>query len=213
MFGDGVGLLGAGRQALETAGYLREAGIGVAFFVEEMPPDYARGHQDSDAPVYTFERDLRDLAEMPVVASVGDPGVRRRLVERWPGNRFLTLVSERAWVAADTEIGEGTVVAPMAAVNRYCTLGMHVLINVGAVVSHDVVVGDCSTISPGCTVGGLVGIGRDVFLGIGSTIRDRVTIGDGAFVAAGAVVIEDVDDHQVVMGVPASPRERIEERR
>jgi acetyltransferase-like isoleucine patch superfamily enzyme len=78
-------------------------------------------------------------------------------------------------------------------------------LNVGAILSHDVVVGDFSTISPGCSVGGRVSIGQGVFLGIGSTIRDRISIGDGAFIAAGTVVVENVEDRQMVMGVPGRP--------
>ena len=198
-------MLGAGRQALETAGYCQEAGLELSFFVEEEPPKYRRDQDDYGAPIYTFVDNLDTLADVPVIASVGDPSVRRRLVELWPGDQYLTLLSDRAWITADSEIGEGCVVAPMAAINRLCTLGKHVLINVGAIVSHDVVVGAFSTISPGCSVGGLVSIGEGAFLGIGSTVRERIRIGDGALVAAGAVVVEDVDNGQTVIGVPARP--------
>ncbi len=205
MHGHSVGLLGAGRQALETGGYCQEAGFDIAFFVEEQPPEYERERDEYGAPIFNFEDDLEALADVPVIASVGDPTVRRRLVERWPKDQYLTLLSSRAWLAGDCRIGEGCVIAPMAAVNRLCTLGKHVLLNVGAILSHDVVVGDFSTISPGCSVGGRVSIGQGVFLGIGSTIRDRISIGDGAFIAAGTVVVENVEDRQMVMGVPGRP--------
>jgi sugar O-acyltransferase (sialic acid O-acetyltransferase NeuD family) len=202
-----VGLLGAGRQAVETAGYCAEEGFETAFFIEEEPPGYGRVDQHYGAPILTFEDNLEELAATAVLSSVGVPTVRRRLVERWPGQNYLTLVSNRAWVAADSTLGSGCLVAPMAAVNRFCALGDHVLVNVGAIISHDVTIGDFSTVSPGCSVGGLVTVGRDSFLGIGCTVRDRISIGDGALVAAGAVVVDDVEDGQVVMGVPATPRQ------
>jgi sugar O-acyltransferase (sialic acid O-acetyltransferase NeuD family) len=204
---DGIGLLGAGRQALEAAGYCRDEGLRPLFFLEEQPPDYERDENEYGAGIITFEDDLEELLEVPVLAAVGMPATRRRLVRRWSGRSYRSLVSARAWVAEDCTIGEGCLIAPMAAVNRVCRLGEHVMVNVGAILSHDVQVGDYSVLSPGCTIGGRVSIGEGVFLGIGSSVRDRVTIGDGAFVAAGAVVINDVEQGQLVMGVPALPQQ------
>jgi sugar O-acyltransferase (sialic acid O-acetyltransferase NeuD family) len=201
-----VGILGAGRQALETAGYCQMLGDTVAFFVEEHPPDYARDPAPYGAPILTFDDDLTRFEPMAVIGAVGDPGLRRRLAERWPGTALHTVVAPQAWIAPDAALSEGTLVAPMAALNRFCILGRHVLVNVGTTLAHDVVVGDFTTLSPGCTVGGLASIGSDVFVGIGATVRDRVRIGDGALVAAGAVVVADVEPGRTVMGVPATAR-------
>jgi sugar O-acyltransferase (sialic acid O-acetyltransferase NeuD family) len=202
-----VGLLGAGRQAIETAGYCAEEGIETAFFVEEGPPEYERSTDQFGAPILTFSDNLEEFTGTYVLASVGMPVIRRRLVERWPGQDYLTLISGRAWVAPDSTLGTGCLIAPMAAVNRFCTLGDHVLVNVGAIISHDVTIGEFSTVSPGCSVGGLASIGKGSFLGIGCTVRDRISIGNGVLVAAGAVVVSDVEDGQVVMGVPATPQQ------
>ena len=49
-----VGILGAGRQAVEAAGYCKEAGLEPAFFVEEGPPNYERAHDDYGAAIYQF---------------------------------------------------------------------------------------------------------------------------------------------------------------
>jgi sugar O-acyltransferase (sialic acid O-acetyltransferase NeuD family) len=198
-----IGVLGAGRQALETSGYCRGEGIATAFFVEEEAPPYSRDPTPFRAPILTFDDDLSGWTGTPVISAVGSPVVRRRLVERWPGKAFLAVVSTRAWIADDAVIGEGTTVAPNACLNSLVTAGAHVLVNVGAVLSHDVVVEDFVSIGPGCAIGGCVRIGTGSFVGIGATIQERVSIGRGAFVAAGAVVVADVPDGQTVMGVPA----------
>jgi sugar O-acyltransferase (sialic acid O-acetyltransferase NeuD family) len=196
-------LLGAGRHALEVSGYCVELGYEPAFYLEETHPTGRRDLAGYDAPVLSFADDLTALIELPVIGSVGAPDVRERLVTRWPGAEFATVVSARAWVAGDATLGAGSTVAPFAAINRFAAIGEHVIVNVGAQVAHDVTIGEYCTICPGVTIGGGVTVGRGVFLGIGCTIRDRVVIGDGAVVAAGAVVVADVGSGTTVQGVPA----------
>ncbi|MBB3206292.1 acetyltransferase-like isoleucine patch superfamily enzyme [Rhodopirellula rubra] len=48
-----------------------------------------------------------------------------------------------------------------------------------------------------------VSIGDDVWIGTGATILPGVKVGTGAVIAAGAVVTHDVDDLDIVGGVPA----------
>jgi sugar O-acyltransferase (sialic acid O-acetyltransferase NeuD family) len=202
---ESIGILGAGRQALETAGYCHEEGLTPVFFAEDAAPPYVRDLSEFDAPIVGLDGDLGAFGSVPLLTAVGSPTLRERLLRRCADRAFATVISSRAWRAGDVRIGAGSTIAPLASLNRCCTVGAHVLVNVGAILSHDVVVGDFSTISPGATVGGAVRIGRAAFLGIGCTIRDHVTIGDGAFVAAGAVVVDDVADGTLVVGVPARP--------
>jgi serine O-acetyltransferase len=51
-------------------------------------------------------------------------------------------------------------------------------------------------------------VGRNVILGAGAKILGDIMIGDGARVGANAVVIEDVEPGQTVVGIPARPVER-----
>ena len=48
-----------------------------------------------------------------------------------------------------------------------------------------------------------VKIGNDVWIGAHAVITAGITIGNGVVVSAGAVVTKDVDDYQIVGGVPA----------
>ena len=207
---DRLGILGAGRQALETSQYCRELGLHPAFFLEEGAPPYSRDERDYGAPILRFDDDLRRLLGTPVVSAVGHPSVRRRLLDRWPSSRFSTVISRQAWLAADAVVGEGSTVAPLAALNRRVVVGKHVLVNVGSILSHDVVVGDLSTLSPRSAIGGGSVIDPEVFVGIGATIIDQIKIGRGAIVGAGAVVVHDVEMHTTVVGVPARPVNRHE---
>ena len=48
-----------------------------------------------------------------------------------------------------------------------------------------------------------VTIGNNVLIGSGAIILPGVTIGDGAIVGAGSVVTKDIDEFEIVAGIPA----------
>jgi len=52
-------------------------------------------------------------------------------------------------------------------------------------------------------VSGTIVVREDVWIGANAVILPNVTIGRGVIVAAGAVVTNDVDDYEIVGGVPA----------
>ena len=57
---------------------------------------------------------------------------------------------------------------------------------------------------------GRVHIHRKAFVGIGAIILPGVTIGEGSVVAAGAVVVQSVEPHTIVGGVPAKLLRRLD---
>jgi acetyltransferase-like isoleucine patch superfamily enzyme len=186
-------LLGDGGQADEIESFLPPGGVAA----RAVTRDYLRdGLVDAAHPP-------DELLALPAIAAAGLPGVRRVLVDAWPGATYARVLAEGCWVARTTDIGEGSVVAPGAVITA-ATIGRHVLVNVGASLAHDVVAGDFVTVGPGARVGGGTRLGDGVFLGIGAVVRDRVTLADGVLVGAGAVVIDDVvEPGAVVVGNPA----------
>jgi sugar O-acyltransferase (sialic acid O-acetyltransferase NeuD family) len=199
--GRAVGLLGAGRQAQETVGYMRAVGLSPIFCV--VDPAYAEQAAELGLEVRLTTGDLEAVAGTPVIAAVGSPALKSALVRRWPGRDFLKLVAPEAWTALDVELGEGSYIGPGALVNRHARIGRHVSINIGVTVSHDTSIGDFATLSPGCHVAGQVQVGPGAFVGIGAVISDKVSVGEGAIIGAGAVVVHDVPANSVVIGNPA----------
>ena len=66
-----VGLLGAGRQAQETLGYMLALGMSPSFCM--VDPEYAAQAADLGLQVWLTTDDLRALAGVPVIAAVGAP--------------------------------------------------------------------------------------------------------------------------------------------
>jgi len=148
---------------------------------------------------------LREGGAQHLILGFGSirPRIERAEEARQAGFSFARVLHPRATVAADTEIGPGTLVAAGAVLSPGARLGEHVIVNTSASVDHGSRLADHVHVSAGARVGAEVAIARGVLVGMGATVLSRVRIGAGALIAAGAVVLEDVPPAMVARGVPA----------
>lgn len=122
------------------------------------------------------------------------------------GVPLATLIHPSAVVSPSACISGGCTVLARVVVNPNARIGTGCIINTGSIIEHDCVVEDFVNICPGVSMAGHARIGRKSFIGIGSTVIDGIKVGSQVVVGAGAVVIRDVPDHTMVMGVPAKAR-------
>lgn len=139
------------------------------------------------------------------VGSTKDLGPRRRLYELARREGFATVMAihPTAVIAPSAEIGDGPTIMAGAIVNASARLGANVLINTGAIVEHDCVIGDHVHVASGARLAGDVRVGTCSHIGLGACVREGIRIGERAVVGAGAVVVADVADATLVVGVPA----------
>ena len=139
------------------------------------------------------------------LGSVGDTGPRRRLYEEVRGRGFeiVQTIHPQAIIAPSAQIGHGSTIMAAAVVNTATILGTNVVVNTGAIVEHDCVIGDHVHIASGARLASTVHVGEGTHIGLGACIRQCIHIGRQVVVGAGAVVVDDVPDNVVVVGVPA----------
>lgn len=190
-----IGILGAGGQADETFSY--ESSRELAFLA--VNHEYIVGDHTIDIE----SKDEIDLST-DVIAAVGAPLLRKKLVEQWQGNNFTNVISEEAYIDNSAEIGQGCILSPRSVITTNTKLGNHVLVNIAATISHDCTIGDYVTISPGAHIGGKVTVGPGVFIGIGAVISNNLKLAPGVVIGAGAVLLSDASvENGVYVGTPA----------
>lgn len=78
----------------------------------------------------------------------------------------------------------------------------------GCVIHSNAVIGDDCKIQQNVTIGGrgkhgVPIIGNNVFIGAGATIIGNVNVGDNVIIGAMTLVLNDVEEDKVVVGIPA----------
>lgn len=206
---------GAGGHAKVVAEILRLNACEVVGFVDSVN-ESRKGTDFYGASVLGGEEALNDLLESGVThAFVGFGNNRKRLefskmLER-RGFQMLSAIHPNAVCAADVSVGAGTVVCSGAVIGPSTLVGRNAIINTQASLDHDCVVRDGAHVGPGAIVTGEVQVAECAWIGAGAVISDHRHIGADAIVGAGAVVVKDVPEAVVVVGVPARILRKIHE--
>lgn len=143
--------------------------------------------------------------ELAIVVAVGDPKVKRSVVERIQQSNlyFPTLIHPVATIGENIKAGAGCIITAGCRLTIDITLGDFVLLNLNTTVGHDVHIGSFTSVMPGVHLSGYVQVGEEILIGTGASVLQHVNIGNRSVVGAGAVVNKNVEPNRTVAGVPA----------
>ncbi|MBW1297147.1 acetyltransferase [Aquimarina litoralis] len=116
---------------------------------------------------------------------------------------FATIVHSSCWIDPSSKIGEGVIIYPNSTIDANVVIENNVLLNIGCAIAHDTVIKSHCFLSPSVALAGFVVINERSILGINCTIIDNVTVTSKTQIGAGAVVVKDVVQSGIYIGVPA----------
>jgi len=200
----GVVIVGGGGHAKVVIESLRAAGETVAAIVDADPtPREVLG-----VPVVGDDLALAGLRAQGLerlFVAIGDNVLRQKLGRRARdhGFRLVNAVHPSAVISSSASLGLGVAVMAGAAINAESQIDDLAIVNTGAVVDHDCRLGAACHLGPAAALAGGVTLGERAFLGVGARAIPGVTIGADAVVGAGGVVVRDLPDGVLAVGVPA----------
>jgi len=143
--------------------------------------------------------------EIAIVWGIAFPSIKKKLFDKYQNLTFdfPNFIAKDAWVSEGVIIGKGCIIYPGTTINYETTIDDFVVINMNCSLGHNCRIKSFSSLSPGVNLGGNTVIGKGVALGIGSSTLQRITIEDNAIIGGQAMVISDVLNSDVVVGIPA----------
>lgn len=143
--------------------------------------------------------------DMAAIVAIGDNRIRERVQKRLMQNgvEVTSLIHPTATISKSVTIAKGVAVMPKVVINADTTIGQGAIINSGAIIEHDNIIEPFVHISPNAALAGNVHVKHLSHVGIGAAVIQGVTIGEESVIGAGSVVISDIEDNTIAVGVPA----------
>jgi sugar O-acyltransferase (sialic acid O-acetyltransferase NeuD family) len=161
----------------------------------------------SGYPVLGSIESIKDfsLLEVQLVIGIAFPLVKKNILEQLKFKKFSfpSLVSKNAWISNKVTIGEGTIIYPGVTINYETKIDDFVIINMNCSIGHNCKIGSFTSLSPGVNLGGNTNIESEVEMGIGSSTLQNIFICEGSKIGGQAMVINDVVQPSIMVGIPA----------
>jgi len=141
-----------------------------------------------------------------VLICLGESKNRKKVYEKLKKNHnieFPTVFLGNVIASPFVKIGEGGIVCMDTKITVDVTIGDFFYAGIGCCISHDDILGDFVTLYPGVNLSGNVYVGDYVEIGTGAKIIPKKSVGDNTIIGAGAVVVSDLPENAVAVGVPA----------
>jgi len=194
-----IGASGHGKVVADIALKMREW-QSIAFL-----DDYENSKPSLGLEIIGNSKDVNTyLYDWEIFVAIGHNATRERIQEELEtqGATIPVLIHPSALIGEEVNIAAGTVIMAGVVINCSTKIGKGCIINTGSTVDHDNLIGDYVHISPGVHLAGTVRVEHGSWLGIGSVVSNNIEIIKGSIVGAGAVVVKDINEAGIYVGVP-----------
>lgn len=135
---------------------------------------------------------------------IGDPIIREKVTKQLPQNtEYKSLIHPNAVISRWSTIEEGAVICAGSIITSQIKIGKHAHINLDTTIGHDCTIGNFFTTAPSVNISGICDIGDYVYFGTGSATRQGVKINSNITVGMGAMVVKDLNEAGIYVGIPA----------
>lgn len=139
------------------------------------------------------------------VCAVGKPKMRKKVVENFKrmGVNFYNAIHPSVIMSEFIELGNDVIICAGTILTVNIKIGNHVIINLNCTIGHDAIIDDYCTLNPTVKVNGYNHLSEGVYVGTGATFIHEVSVGSWSTIGAGSVVIQDIPEDVIAVGIPA----------
>lgn len=174
-------IIGAGGVGREIAAVLQKTSLKekykVAGFVDDA---IEKNIFVNDIPVVGGIDHLLSLTEASVLIAVGNPTVRRMIIDRLESKNFdyPTIVHPTVlfYDAERIEIGKGTYISSGCILTTNIFIGNFCFLNLGVTLNHDAIIGENCVLMPGVRITCGVNLGSDSYVNANCVLSKPISI-------------------------------------
>lgn len=165
---------------------------------------------------FVDDKSLQEWGRLPVFSraslssdailhlAIGNSTVREKLSQAFNNHIFFNVIHPMASIAGTARVNEGgSFLAAYSIIGPDAEIGLHTIVNHGAIIDHDCKVANFCHVAPNAVLGGGVTIGNHVLIGAGAVVLPGLRIADHVTIGAGAVVTKDILNAGTYVGTPA----------
>ena len=143
--------------------------------------------------------------DIAIVWGIAFPSIKKKLFEKYQNLsfEFPNFIAKAAWISEGVTFGKGCIIYPGTTINYETVIEDFVVVNMNCSLGHNCTIDSFTSLAPGVNLGGNTKIGKYVEVGIGASTVQSTTINDNAVIGGQAMVVSDVAESDVVVGVPA----------
>ena len=150
--------------------------------------------------------------EVYVVCAIANYKIKKSIIEKIKNYnvKFANIIHPSVNLNKTVDIGNGCIVYENSIITANINIGNHVIVSPKCGLGHDSIIKDYCALLWNVNVSGNVVLEEGVTMGSGSTIIQGKKTECGSFIGAGAVVIEDINEESVAVGVPTRYVEKVD---
>lgn len=141
-----------------------------------------------------------------IVIAIGNGKIRNSVYLKIKNNinfSYPNIIANNSINIDVNKLGKGAIITHNNVFTTNISIGDFFICNLMCTIGHDCIIGDFVTLYPGVCVSGNVKLDDCVSLGTKSCVLENKHIKKNSFIGAGAVVIDDIDENSVAVGIPA----------
>jgi sugar O-acyltransferase (sialic acid O-acetyltransferase NeuD family) len=141
-----------------------------------------------------------------IFVPIGNNDIRFELLSILNKKGFKTpsFIHPNTIIHESVQIGNGVYILPGTNIMPCTVLKDYIMVSMGVNIAHHNIIEEGCFFSQGSNIGASVHIQQKAYFGINSTLMTGVKkVGKNTLIGAGAVVIKDVPDNAIMVGVPA----------
>ena len=163
------------------------------------------GTQINGYPVLGCLDWLADNPDVGCVVAIGDPKTKKAVIDEMENRnaKFVNAIHPSVVMSEFVKLGKNVIICAGCILTVDIVIHDHVILNINSTVGHDTIIENYCSIMPAVNINGNNQLNEGVYVGTGATFIQEVSVGSWTTIGAGAVIVKDIPENVVAVGMPA----------